>query len=83
MTEIIKIPMVLWKVLSRMEIPIVALMDALEDFYLNKLDRVMNSSLRDNLKLNEIENIKTMAEYYKLDFVVQITDKLTQKLLER
>lgn len=83
MTEIIKIPMVLWKVSSRMEIPIVALMDALEDFYLNKLDRVMNSSLRDNLKLNEIENIKTMAEYYKLDFVVQITDKLTQKLLER
>lgn len=66
-----------------MELPIETLMDALEDFYLNKLNRVMKSGLCDNLKLNEIENIHTMAEYYRLDFVVEISQKAINYILER
>lgn len=61
-------------------IPIIDLFENLENFYIQKIDYIENSNIRENIKLNELENVRQMATYYKLENVFILAQEAIERI---
>lgn len=61
-------------------IPIIDLFENLENFYIQKIDYIENSNIRENIKLNELENVRQMATYYKLENVFILAQDAIERI---
>lgn len=65
----------------KVKFPIVDLLDNLENYYLQKINFIENLNTRDNIKVNELENIEEMAELYELEYVSLMAQESIERIM--
>lgn len=53
----------------------------LENYYIQKIDFIENSDYRENVKVNELENIEQMAGFYHLDYAELLAREAIERIL--
>ena len=64
----------------KVRVPIVELFENLENFYLQKIDFIEKSDFRENVKINELENIAQMSIFYKLENVFYVAQDAIERI---